>query len=156
MVCRCVRHESRIFAQLDDTDNSRADPSVRREAHGDGVSQPVAAVPALDQVDAVGAFDLLGVHLPFMRLFRSVCQNHQAMQQGRDLDVAIRHVAYDTLVQGGLTVASATLGGKLGTALAGPLGTLAGTVLGGVAGSVVGGEWAMALKRRPLELALTR
>lgn len=108
----------------------------------------------LDQVDAVGAFDLLGVHLPFMRLFRSVCQNHQAMQQGRDLDVAIRHVAYDTLVQGGLTVASATFGGKLGTALAGPLGTLAGTVLGGVAGSVVGGEWAMALKRRPLELAL--
>lgn len=92
-------------------------------------------------------------HLPVIPLFFSVLRNQKAVAQGRNTDVAIRHVILDTLGRGGGAGLGAWIGGAAGS-IVGPVGTVLGSALGALFGSIMGASWTEGIKRHPLQQAL--
>lgn len=107
---------------------------------------------SLDSTDT-----LVGVtgHLPIIPLFSSVMRNRKAIEQGRDKDVAVKHVILDTLGRGGGSGLGALIGGAIGTVV-GPVGTMIGGASGVVIGGMFGQGVAEDIKQKPLQKALEK
>lgn len=107
---------------------------------------------SLDSTDT-----LIGIagHLPIIPLFSSVMRNHKAIEQGRDKDVAVKHVILDTLGRGGGAGLGALIGGTIGTVI-GPVGTIIGGALGVIIGGMFGQGLAEDVKQQPLQKALEK
>ena len=107
---------------------------------------------SMDSTDAVMN---AASHLPIVPLLFSVMRNRKAVEQGRDKDVAVKHVILDTLGRGGGAGIGALIGGTVGT-IAGPVGTVIGTALGAMLGGMFGQGIAEDIKQKPLEQALVK
>lgn len=105
---------------------------------------------AIIDTSPVDAIDTAAMHLPIIPMVFSIVRNRKAVQQGRDLDVAAKHVALDTLGRGGGAGLGALIGGTVGT-LVGPVGTVVGTALGGILGSLLGAHCVDEIKKIPLK-----
>ena len=92
-------------------------------------------------------------HLPVIPLFFSVLRNQKAMAQGRNTEVAIKHIILDTLGRGGGGGLGAWIGGAAGTII-GPVGVVIGSALGALFGTIFGAHWTEGIKRHPLQCAL--
>lgn len=108
---------------------------------------------AIIDTSPMDAIDSAAMHLPIIPLVFSIVRNRKAVQQGRDVEVAAKHVVLDTLGRGGGAGLGALIGGTVGT-LAGPVGTVVGTALGGMLGSLLGAHYVDELKKIPLKKAI--
>ena len=106
-------------------------------------------------VDSTDALMSVTGHLPVVPLLFSVMRNRKAVEQGRDKDVAVKHVIFDTLGRGGGAGLGALIGGTIGT-MAGPIGTVIGSALGAVVGGMFGQHIAEEMKQQPLQKALAK
>ena len=80
-------------------------------------------------------------------------RNRKAINQGREKEVAIKHVILDILGRGGGAGLGALIGGTVGT-IAGPVGTMVGGDLGAVVGGMFGQSVAEDIKQNTLQKAL--
>lgn len=94
-------------------------------------------------------------HLPIVPLLFSIIKNRKAVEQGRDQDVAIKHIILDTLGRGGGAGLGTLIGGSIGT-IGGPIGTLIGSALGAVIGGIFGLNITEKRKQQPLQKALEK
>ncbi len=106
-------------------------------------------------IDSTDALMNVAGHLPVVPFLFSVMRNRKAVEQGRDKDVAVKHVILDTLGRGGGAGLGALIGGTIGT-IAGPIGTVIGSALGAVVGGMFGQHLAEEMKLDPLQKALQK
>lgn len=97
----------------------------------------------------------LGMHLPVLTVAFSAYRNYQAVQMGKDVSVAIKHAAAESIGRGTGGVVGLKAGGVVGglLTLGNPLGIAAGAAIGAIGGAIFGGSLADQYKRKPLDAA---
>lgn len=98
----------------------------------------------------------LGMHLPLLTIGFAAYRNYQAVQMGKNLNVALKHTVVESVGRGAGGILGGKAGGVIGFAVGGPLGALIGAVGGAVGGALLGGSVAEQFKRKPLEAAFAR
>ena len=150
---QALAHPDVIYLIPEDAAGIASDNIIRLDGFShDGLQSRTnqAVDNSLDSTDALVA---IAGHLPIVPLLFSVMRNRKAINQGREKEVAIKHVILDTLGRGGGAGLGALIGGTVGT-IAGPVGTIVGGALGTVIGGMFGQSVAEDIKQNTLQKAL--
>lgn len=94
-----------------------------------------------------------GLHLPWLTVAFAVRRNWMAVNQGRDVGVAVGFGVTESIGRGGGGMIGSKVGGLIGSAL-GPVGAVLGAIIGGLGGGIAGGAVAEKIKHKPLRGAL--
>ena len=152
---QALAHPDTIYLVPEDAIGQTGDNIVRLDGFNHEQLQEVTNQAVDSSMDSTDAVMNAASHLPIVPLLFSVMRNRKAVEQGRDKDVAVKHVILDTLGRGGGAGIGALIGGTVGT-IAGPVGTVIGTALGAMLGGMFGQGIAEDIKQKPLEQALVK
>jgi hypothetical protein len=98
----------------------------------------------------------LGMHLPLLTVGFAVYRNYQAVQLGKNVDVAMEHTIVESVGRAGGGMLGAAIGHAAAGALFGPVGLIIGGIVGAIGGGLLGGTVADQIKKKPLNEALVR
>ena len=152
---QALAHPDTIYLVPEDAVGEASGNIVRLDGFNHEHLQNLTDQAVDSSIDSTDALMSVTGHLPVVPLLFSVMRNRKAVELGRDKDVAVKHVIFDTLGRGGGAGLGALIGGTIGT-MAGPIGTVIGSALGTVVGGMFGQHIAEEMKQQPLQKALAK
>lgn len=150
---QALAHPDVIYLVPEDAAGIASDNIVRLDGFSHNGLQSITNQAVDNSLDSTDGLVAIAGHLPIVPLLFSVMRNRKAINQGREKEVAVKHVILDTLGRGGGAGVGALIGGTVGT-IAGPVGTMVGGALGAVIGGIFGESVAEDIKQDPLQKAL--